>query len=64
MLTNPEHRHHGYALIATSAAVKHALDSGFKPHFQTIIENIPAVAFSKKLGFGQFGYSCRLELQD
>ncbi|MCP4673442.1 MAG: GNAT family N-acetyltransferase [Desulfobacula sp.] len=62
MITHPNNRTQGYAQQAAIGAVKHALDCGLMIHFQTLIENTAAIALSKKLGFVQFGCSCRLEL--
>jgi RimJ/RimL family protein N-acetyltransferase len=62
VLTHPDHRFHGYAQKVARAALTHAISNGYEPHYQTIIENFPAIGLSKKLGFRQFGYSCRIEL--
>ncbi len=62
MITNPNYRTQGYAQQATIGAIKHALNCDFNIHFQTLLENTAAIKLSKKLGFDQFGYSCRLEL--
>lgn len=62
VLTHPEYRFHGYAHKAARSAMNHAITCGYQPHYQTIIENFPAIGLSRKLGFKQFGYSCRIEL--
>ncbi|MGD2026727.1 MAG: GNAT family N-acetyltransferase [Anaerolineales bacterium] len=63
VLTHPEYRFHGYAQKAALSAINHAIANGYEPHYQTIIENFPAIGLSRKLGFSQFGYSCRIGLK-
>jgi RimJ/RimL family protein N-acetyltransferase len=63
VLTHPSYRFHGYAQKAALSAINHAVSNSYEPHYQTIIENFPAIGLPRKLGFSQFGYSCRMELK-
>jgi predicted GNAT family acetyltransferase len=57
VLTHPEYRFQGYAHKVALSTINNAIAFGYQPHYQTIIENFPAISLSRKLGFKQFGYS-------
>ena len=63
VLTHPQYRFQGYAHKVALSTINHAITFGYQPHYQTIIENFPAISLSRKLGFNHFGYSCRLKLK-
>jgi hypothetical protein len=55
VLTHPSARGNRFGASAVSAAVLHALESGFLPLYQTLLSNEPSIRLAARLGISHYG---------